>query len=168
MSETWKIIPETNNMYEASDMGNIRSVDRDVKHKTSGHITLKGKLLKFTEGNNGYYYVTICGESKRKCNVHVLVCYAFYGKRPDGYHVDHKDRNRKNNVLSNLSYKTVFDNCSFRGSNHGNALLTEIQVKEIKERYKKGGVTLFQLGKEFNVHLSTISKITTNKNWAHV
>lgn len=168
-AEEWKIIPGTNGMYQASSWGKVRSIDRTVNHKTSGKLRLKGRLLKMQETNENYLYITICIEAKRsKQHVHVLVAAAFHGQRPEGYHVDHHDRNRQNNHKENLSYKTVMQNCSFKGSQSGNALLTEKQVSEIKAKYKRRIYTAKMLSDEYLVGTALIHKITAGKNWKHV
>lgn len=46
-----------------------------------------------------------------------------------------------------------------RGEAHGQTKLSNAQVITIRERYAAGGVTLRQLGREFNVDESTIRKI---------
>lgn len=167
--EEWRVIPGTYAMYEASNWGNIRSVDRMVVHSKSGALQLKGKLLKMTISNEDYFYITICIHAKRvKHNVHVLVAAAFLGPRPDGHHVDHGDRNRQNNHINNLSYKTVFDNCSFKGTQAPNVKLTDKEVAEIKAKYKRRVYTGQMLAEEYNVDASTINKITMGINWKHI
>ena len=42
--------------------------------------------------------------------VHNLVCEAFYGEIPEGYEVNHKDKNRTNNNLDNLEIVTHKEN----------------------------------------------------------
>jgi hypothetical protein len=147
--EEWRIIPGTLGLYEASSWGNIRSVDRIVPHGYSGWLTLKGKTLRMAISNENYCYVTVCLKAKRvKHNAHVLVALTFHGPRPVGHHVDHGDRNRQNNHIKNLSYKTVLENCSFKGSQSAIAKLNEKQVAEIKAKYKHRVYTAKMLGKE--------------------
>lgn len=55
-----------------------------------------------------------------------------------------------------------------RGLRNGAVRLTEAEVREIRNRYGLGGVTLSDLGEEFKVHLSTISLIINRKIWEHV
>lgn len=167
--QEWKPIPGTDNMYEASNWGNIRSADRIVAHAKSGKLKLTGRVLKMTMSNEDYFYITICMNANRvKHNVHVLIAAAFLGPRPEGYHVDHGDRNRQNNHIKNLSYKTVFNNCSFKGSQAAKAKLNESQVAEIKAKFKPRIYTTVMLGKEYNVEPSTINKITRGHHWKHV
>lgn len=70
------------------------------------------ELLNFAIQNT--YYSLWCKRvgdaSKAYMYVHSLVLLAFKGERPTGYHTDHKDGDRLNNVLSNLHYVTRSEN----------------------------------------------------------
>jgi hypothetical protein len=59
-------------------------------------------------------------------------------------------------------------NAQLRGSMHGNAVLSEGDVREIVRRYRAGGITQKQLGVEFSVAHSTINHIFTGRLWAHL
>lgn len=169
MKETWLPIPGHEGYYDASSLGRIRSCPRKVAHKKSGFLNLPGKVLTPTIGENGYHYISTCVNAIRKKRyVHDLVCITFYGVRPVGHHVDHEDRDRLNNLKSNLSYKTIFDNCSFPGESSGMAVLTEKQVKEIREKYIPRIVSHKMLADEYGVEKSCIGLIIQRKNWKHI
>lgn len=55
-----------------------------------------------------------------------------------------------------------------RGERQGQAKLTEMAVRDIDSRYRAGGVSLSQLGREYGVHLSTIWLALKRRNWKHV
>lgn len=55
-----------------------------------------------------------------------------------------------------------------RGSVHGMAKLTEIQVAEIKRRHVAKPTFHRILASEFGVSRATIANILTGKNWSHV
>ncbi len=59
------------------------------------------------------------------------------------------------------SSKTLF------GESRPNSALTESQVLEIRNK-RRLGRTLQALGREYNVHLSTIHQIVTRKTWNHI
>lgn len=97
--EVWKVIPDTNGLYEASTYGNIRRVD--------------GKIIKQCIRNNKYK--AVCLSIKGKCSmhyVHRLVAKTFIGPNPDGCEVDHIDGDPSNNSLENLRYLTHKTNTS--------------------------------------------------------
>lgn len=55
-----------------------------------------------------------------------------------------------------------------RGSEHGNAKLTEQSVREIRRRYAAGGITQRQLAEAYGVVAGTINFVLQNKQWKHV
>lgn len=116
--EVWLPIPNTNNVYEASNLSRIKSVDRHVINEQGIKRYVKGRILKqhlAKHAYNRYYYnVCICIKNKKKTTtVHSLVFYAFngfYPKRNSGMVVDHKDNNSLNNNLENLELITHREN----------------------------------------------------------
>jgi hypothetical protein len=84
---TWKPIPGFR-WYEASDHGEIRSIDRTV-----GTRHLKGTVLKPQPNNGGYLLVKLTDDQggKRTCSVHRLVMLTFVGECPAGMQVRHLD-----------------------------------------------------------------------------
>ena len=55
-----------------------------------------------------------------------------------------------------------------KGVDHGMSKLTEEQVIEIRRRYADGGVTQQELGDEFGVNQTVISKIVRRERWSHL
>ena len=138
----------------------------------------KRKVMKTTITNKGYQVsgLYINGRQHFKL-VHRLVWEAFNGKIEDGLHVLHgKNTTCDNCCLENLSLGTHKDNMGrdrrrdgtlSRGEKHGNAKLTEVQVKYIKARIrdKQKQRTLSNL---FNVSDGTICCIKQGSVWSHV
>lgn len=96
LDEIWKIIAGWE-PYEASNLGNIR---HGVKKKNRRpHL-------------DRYGYLKLCinvGEKAKTPKVHALCMIAFYGEQI-GMVVNHKDKNRANNILENLEYVSVREN----------------------------------------------------------
>ena len=106
LGEGNKLFP---NKYYASDMG--RHVFFDNKNKP--------KLRKIAEDKEGYIRVSFRDENKKeyKKMAHRATMFTFVGP-PDDLactQVDHKNRNRQNNVLSNLTWVTPSENLRNRG-----------------------------------------------------
>ena len=55
-----------------------------------------------------------------------------------------------------------------KGTDNGNAKLTEEQVIEIRRRYADGGVAQRPLAAEYGVHQPLISDIVRRKRWKHL
>lgn len=87
----------------------------------SGHIYSKKRddFVKWIDDGHGYHYVDLMIYGKRKCyKVHRLVAEHFLEYPNDGkyYEVDHKDRNKKNNNVSNLRWITREEQSQNRGN----------------------------------------------------
>jgi hypothetical protein len=55
-----------------------------------------------------------------------------------------------------------------KGEKNGNVKLTEVQVKEIRAKYAKGGTSYRSLAKEYGLDNTTIGDIINRKLWKHV
>lgn len=109
--EEFKEIPEMEGFYMASTFGRIVSMGRYVKSK-SGSVRYKlPKLQKLTKNNNGYLEVRISIDAHRYTkSVHRLIGMTFIDN-PNNYPtIDHIDRNRTNNHVSNLRWCTLSEN----------------------------------------------------------
>lgn len=118
MSEIWRDITNYDNRYngkyQISNLGNVRSLPRQVRNRNNSTKLLKGKLLKPAKGSNGYLGVTLCCEIYRNYpNIHVLVATAFIPNPYDKPEVNHIDGNKLNNSINNLEWSTEIEN-----SNH--------------------------------------------------
>src|SRR5699024_11991587 len=103
MEEVWKDIQGYEGRYKVSNLGNVKSIKRTVKHAGSNTRTFPETLLKPNKVAFDYLQVTLYKEGKRKCRyVHNLVMEAFVGEKQEGYEVNHKDENKNNNHLNNL------------------------------------------------------------------
>lgn len=100
--EIWKDIPNYEGLYQASNLGRIKSLDKWVNWMNGGKRFIKGRILK-PYLIKGYQRVCICKNGKNKyCFVHRLVYETFIGEIPKGLQVNHKDENPQNNILSNI------------------------------------------------------------------
>lgn len=54
------------------------------------------------------------------------------------------------------------------GTDYSNAKLNDAAVREIRGRYRAGGVTQSALAAEYGVHQSIVSEVVNGKGWAHV
>ena len=118
--ESWRPIPGFEGLYEVSDQGQVKSLDRERPNKGGGTARIKGRLLKAVTNKDGYKQVDLYKNGKRRMScVHELVCLAFHGPKPEGMEVCHNDGNRANNRLENLRYDTRSAN-GYDRVKHGN------------------------------------------------
>ena len=98
-------------LYEINENGTIF---RNVKSKKQNKIKLD------THHSEKGYYVTFCkikGVTKRVM-IHRAVAECWLGECPDGFEVEHKDRNPHNNHYSNLRYVTRIE--QMKNRDHSN------------------------------------------------
>lgn len=108
MQEIWKDIPEYEGLYQVSNLGRVRSVDRYVNSniRNNNKVLRKGKILKPAKTKT-YLSVGLCNGKKQKTkNIHQLVAQAFI-PNPNNYNcINHKDENKYNNNVNNLEWCT--------------------------------------------------------------
>jgi hypothetical protein len=110
--EEWKFVIGYEGMYEVSDLGNVRSLNRKIygrgrkkKQMRHGHI-MKQKTDKY-----GYLCVQLMKDCKRKhITVHRLVAIAFIANPKNKPQINHIDCNKKNNSVGNLEWNTAKEN----------------------------------------------------------
>lgn len=169
MKEIWRDIPGYKNFYQASSLGRVRSVERTIKTKTSTR-TYKSKIIKPQKHNNGYLILRLYKQGIGKGYlVHLLVLAAFKGACPKGCEGDHKDRNRKNNKLSNLRYLKKEENRAQRGEAHGMSKLNKYQVQRIRlMREIDKNFNFDKVAQMFGVCRGTIEQIVYKSSWKHL
>lgn len=120
-TETWLPVPGYEGLYEVSDQGEVRSLDRTLEYK-SGHLQrVRGRVLKHPTSRNGYPVVVLCNSGVEVMKyVHQLVLEAFVGPRPDGMLGLHWDDVKTNNSLTNLRWGSRTENAqdSLRNNGH--------------------------------------------------
>lgn len=173
MAERWLPVVGYEGLYEVSDRGRVRSVDRVVKN-----IRVRrwpGKILAQHMSRGEYPAVTLSRLGKKKnIQVHILVLTAFDRPCPDGNEALHGPAGKKDASLGNLHWGTrrenildrVRDGTHNRGERHGMARLTQAQVDEIRERWA-AGETQKSLAAEFGTTFGNVHCIVRGKSWAY-
>jgi hypothetical protein len=121
--ETWRAVVGFERLYEVSDLGRVRSLDRVVQ-TGRGERKYKGRLLKRIKHNSGKGR-SLVGLSRRgEQRLHLvahLVADAFLGPRPPGTVLRHLNDDPGDDRAENLMYGTYSDNAFDRvrnGSDH--------------------------------------------------
>lgn len=110
-TERWLPVSGFEGLYEVSNIGRVRSIDRVNVNRLGVHRILKGKMLKLSLDGEGYAQVgLLCGGKETKARVHRLVANAFIANTEGLPLVDHRDRNRGHNGEGNLRWATYAQN----------------------------------------------------------
>lgn len=193
--EEWKAIPGFEGFYEASNVGSVKSLDRQCHHPLtpSGKQNRKGKALKPSKVSKyGHLRVRlhINGAPAQKY-VHQLVLLAFVGPLPVGQEVRHLNGVASDNRLENLAYGTRKENvddsrrhgtlqakaalvsASKKGistvwcERHGMAKLTAAQVRNMRQDFENGMNTA-EAGRKYGISQAHASNIRSGKAWARI
>ena len=111
--EIWKDIPEYEGIYQASNYGNIRTVEGKITYsKLHGKRVWKSRILKGRGDNptTGKRVNLWKDGTPKDYLVARLVATTFLGTPPKGFTVNHKDGNRLNNKIDNLEWLSLEDN----------------------------------------------------------
>ena len=109
--ERWLPVVGFEGVYEVSDLGNVRGLDRQLTNRNGVKRVWRGSLIAGIPDHDGYLWVHLANSGTRsRRSIHSLVMGAFVGPRPEGNDVAHGDGNPRNNHLSNLRYCTRSEN----------------------------------------------------------
>lgn len=182
MSAAWLPVIGYEGLYEVSDEGAVRSLDRAVVGKNGVSKRIRGVPLKPVPRGDGYLQVTLWKDGKSRTPlIQHLVAAAFFGPRPVGQYVCHDDGVKVRNGLGNLRYDTPtgnsLDAVAHRtasvlkldsvGEANGNARLTAKEVIEIRAKVA-AGMSRAAAAKAYGVSHSTVKLIIRRKIWQHV
>lgn len=112
MSETWKDIPGYEGLYQVSNTGRVKSLERFI---VRNGVTAKipERMLKFNIVGYGYCKVNLFKNGVRSpCLVHRLVADAFLQNQQCCKEVNHIDGDKRNNRAENLEFCTRSENMS--------------------------------------------------------
>ena len=170
MEEIWKDIEGYEGIYQVSNLGRVRSLDRKV-----WNYTKKGRILKSHSNGHGYQNVSLHNKNKieKHAYIHILVAKAFIPNPENKKEVNHKDFNKENNCADNLEWVTREENKKhYRKSQYANKVEKERisyfsnktykfiyeNKNRILELYDKGQ-TIPEISKELNIGKDTIASI---------
>ena len=115
--EVWKAIQGYEGLYEVSNWGRVKSVERVIARSNGTLLTVKERIMK--PQNNGSGHLILMFWKNGKCEhfqVHILVATAFI---PNPYNyaiVHHKDYNPRNNRVENLEWISKEEHDAIHGN----------------------------------------------------
>jgi DNA modification methylase len=114
------------------------------------------------------------GKEEKK-SVHVLVCSAFHGERPEGMVVRHLNGVHTDNCADNLKWGTPKENAEDRvlhgtqyhpiGELHPRAKVNQEAVDLIRESVTSGAMTQAEAARTFSLSPAQISRIMNGTRW---
>ena len=113
-TEIWKVVDDYEGLYEVSNYGNVRSVDR-METLPNGTVRRRnGCILKQKFASNGYLKCNLSKNAKEKtASVHRLVAQAFIPNPNNLPEVNHRDEDKTNNCAENLEWCSHLYNMRF-------------------------------------------------------
>ena len=138
--EEWRDVVGYEGWYQVSNLGRVRSVDREFVNRIGYHRVLRGKILKQTFSAN-YYRVSLSKNNvATKVSVHRLVAEAFIPRIEGKDYVDHINADTKDNRVENLRWVTMAENNQhIHELGHFNK---EAAARRMRERNAKNGTPI--------------------------
>ena len=175
MEEIWKDIKGYENLYQVSNLGNIKSLKKLVNCgiKINSKVFKKEKNLKYLISGTGYPFVTLYKNKIGKMFlVHRLVAETFI-PNPNNYKiVNHIDENPKNCNVNNLEWCTQSYNINFGTRNEKIAkklLNNPINSKKVIQKDLNNNVikvweSLSEIERKLKFSRSSIAKCCKEKD----
>ena len=179
MKEIWKPIAGFEGLYEASNTGKIRSLDRTLETPSKYgfyYRTYKGKILaQCFDGKKNYLHVNLCKNGKSSIKlVHRIIAETFIPNPKNLPEINHKDEDKTNNLITNLEWCNHKYNNNYgskanasKGENNSQNKFSQDIILKIRKEYihrdKQFGVTA--LSKKYGISIPHICAIVKRKRW---
>ena len=160
--EQWRDIDGFEGMYQISDCGRVRSVERVVKMTRYGKehdMHHKGRVLRTHTTKDGYTSVQLTKGSKpHTLRVHRLVAKAFIPNSDRLPDVNHKDGDKSNNKKNNLEWCTKSYNTKHA---YDNGLIDKSKMKFNRKKVRRSDGKVFEslteAAEDSGTHISDVS-----------
>jgi hypothetical protein len=152
----WEDIKGYEGLYQINEDGKVKSLAR-----VKGFILCKERILKEHKNNNGYIRVTLSkNDEAKKFFIHRLVYETFIGQIPKEYEINHMDKNRLNNNITNLELVTNAENSRMKT----NTKLTIGKVRAIRLSNKSNK----ELAQIYNISPRTVMHVKNKTRWKDI
>lgn len=155
--ENWKDIIGFEGLYQISDLGNVRSIRKNI-------------IMKPKQDEQGYYRITL---KNKLYLIHRLVGIHFIPNPLNKRTINHLNGVKTDNTINNLEWATDAENIKHavdtglinqKGSKNANSRLSESDIIYIRE----STLTPTKLAGIFGIHRTYIHKIRNKEKWKHL
>lgn len=188
VGENWRPILNYEGIYEVSNLGRIRSVDRFISWEGNHPVLKRGQLLINRPKpllKNQYMKQTLCKNGTRRYkNIHIAVAESFVENTYHKPFVNHINGIKNDNRAINLEWVTAKENTrhamnlgtiDMNGEKCNFSKLTNTEVLEIREIYRKS-LKFYKSTAEFcrwlcekyNVSDGCIRQVVVRKTFKHI
>ena len=139
MEEIWKDVKNYEGLYQISNLGRLKSVERIYKNRKCK------ELIKKTSVANGYERIGLSKNGEIKYfSIHRLVAEAFIDNPKNLPCINHKDTNKRNNKVDNLEWCTHKENNNY--GNHYNKIMLKRVIKTMNKYFpeEKGIISILE------------------------
>jgi hypothetical protein len=178
--ENWIDVPGYDGLYSVSDLGRVRRNAAKVWVRRSDHAThwktYPEHIVKPIVAGKGYRATQLFkADIVERVYVHRLVYSLFVGPIPPGLEIDHIDRTKTNNVLTNLKLTDRKGNMGnpltvlvmARGERHYNSKLRDADVVSAHAAIVSGE-RVSAVARRLGVNRQTIADIVAGTTWRHL
>lgn len=157
MTEEWRDVVGYEGLYQVSNFGRIKSLPK---------YYFGERMLSPTDNGSGYLIVSLTKNEKRKNHyIHRIVAEAFIPNKENKPTVNHKDRDKQNNIISNLEWATFSEQIHHvvatgkkpHAKNYTTSRVIELSP-EIISAYEKGR-SVTDISRKLSICPQTINKV---------
>ncbi len=175
MEEIWKDIKGYEGLYQVSNLGRVKSLDRYVNYKNKSKAVRKGVIRKAKIGK-GYFLINLSKDGvKRFFLVHRIVAETFLENPSSKKTVNHINGIKTDNTVNNLEWSTYSENAIHahnlglkcqKGTKNNRSKLSDEIVYKIK--FETDKMLNHEIAKIYNIHPNHVGAIKRNEKWSHV
>lgn len=184
--EIWLPVVSYDGLYEVSDLGRVRSLDRSKWNGRCFYVQRGRVLSQKPNVRSGYVHVNLCKDGIAESLVaHRLVLEAFVGPCPEGMECCHNNGVRHDIRLLNLRWDTIANNhadkhlhgtsragkalawIDSRGVNNGQAKIDDSIVRQMF-KMRAEGLLNKEIAERISMSNMTVSLVLRRKSWSHV
>lgn len=153
MKEIFKSLVNYENIYEISNFGRIKSLERYISFPNREWKQFKPEVIRKTKLNNsGYEIINLSKNGKTTTKtIHRLVALNFIDNLENKPQINHKDMNKQNNNHTNLEWCTAQENIKHafeNGRKHPDSFIKKRKFYNKKRHINRRMHNNFKVGQE--------------------